>query len=185
MRVVHRLRIYMGSADQLIALAGESEAGWVTRAKQAYGPVLYITPPPAIGMDNTYGQPWNPNPESRYHFTGGAEGAVAQLVRDLTARGHSIYFEGGILLNAKWALDLCGTYTTEHWWKNAASGRYHHNRQWGRWARPQQDTTNRAMIQLHLEGTDKEKRERIEHQLALGRDVVLAPGSFPGFPWSK
>lgn len=181
----HRLLIYMGSPHQLEPLPGESQAAWVARAKQAYGPVLYITPTPAIGMDNTYGQPWNPNPESRYHFTGGAEGAVAQLVRDLTARGYRIYFEGGILLNAKWALDLCSTYTTDRWWDIPASGRRHHNQQWGRWARPQQETTHRAMIQLHLEGTDEEKRQTIEHHLTLGRDVVLAPASFPGFPWSK
>jgi hypothetical protein len=181
----YRLLIYMGSPHQLDPLPGESQTAWVARAKQVYGPVLYITPPPAIGMDNTFGQPWDPNPKSCYHFTGGAEGAVAQLVGDLTAHGHRIYFEGGILLNARWALDLCSTYTTDRWWDVPASGRHHHNRQWGRWARPQQDTKNRVMIQLHLTGTDEEKREAIERHLALGRDVVLAPTSFPGFPWSK
>lgn len=39
----YRLLIYMGSPHQLEPLPGESQAAWVGRAKQVYGPVLYIT----------------------------------------------------------------------------------------------------------------------------------------------
>jgi hypothetical protein len=178
----HRLMIYMGGPRQLRPLPDETKLQWVERAKEVYGPVLQITPPCAIGMDYTFGQPTGSDPLDQFY--GGAEGAVAMLTRDLVARGHVIYYEGAILLKADWALRLCSTYTTEQWWWVPAGGHVHEKPDWGRWARMQEETHNTTMIQLQPRKDDDERRKAIERNLKIGRDVTIELTECPGWPWN-
>ena len=143
-----------------------------------------MVPPPAIGLDATYGQPHLTDPNSKFQFTGGKEGAVAHLARDLAGHGHEVFFEGGILFDAKWALELCSTYSTQQNWPTVSSKRSHYKPEWGRWARPQEETHGTTMIQLQQRGlSDQEKHDEIWKHLRLGRDVVVTPSSMPGYPW--
>lgn len=181
----HDLLIYMGSPLQLKALPGETKNEWADRAKQHYGPVLSIDPPPAIGMDNTYGRPEHKNPKDKFHLTTGKDGGLAQLVSDLDNSGHEVVFEPGILRDADWAVDKCSMLVAHRGaWKAVTGGGKHRN--YGSWATPHSETKNSEMVLLHLKGkTDEEKMELIRDFLAEGWDVVVAPTRLPGYPWRK